>query len=362
VKTSIVIPVHNGRTITARCIESVRANTPEDHELIVVDDGSRPRTADYLKDANIDKLIRNENARGFQSAVNQGWEAASGDYLCTINNDTIAGPGWLAGLLETLLTNEEVGVTGRFGGFVKPDYTCFHQEQTWKREVDYIEASCWLFPRPVYEKVGAFDPELAPVTCDDTDLSIRIRREGYRVVCTPGVDFKHLVAQTNGQTHHGNFEQLWNANKQKLVSRYGPWETVMHTHLPVTLFAQEEPPQFHTGHAPEYMEQWPMAQPPARVLRWEKVIVGEPVDLAQATTDWVLVLKKGETIHPFVQANFFTLVDPGKDGWVLPTPEGQKMRLFRLSRSKWDADKQEAVDTTSKQAGLVTQEAIINAA
>ena len=53
-QTSIIILVHNQLAITQQCIESIRKHTPENYELILVDNGSTDGTFEYLQNqANI---------------------------------------------------------------------------------------------------------------------------------------------------------------------------------------------------------------------------------------------------------------------------------------------------------------------
>jgi glycosyltransferase involved in cell wall biosynthesis len=86
-KVSIILPTFNRIDTIVRAIKSVQAQTLEDWELIVVDDGSTDDTAALID--GIDPrltLIRQEN-RGFTEARNTGIRAARGDYLAFLDSD-----------------------------------------------------------------------------------------------------------------------------------------------------------------------------------------------------------------------------------------------------------------------------------
>lgn len=90
VKVSVVIPVYNTERYLRRCLDSVRAQTLEDLEIICVDDGSTDSSPYILREyGEKDKrihLIYKENG-GVVSARNAGIEAAAGRYIGFVDSD-----------------------------------------------------------------------------------------------------------------------------------------------------------------------------------------------------------------------------------------------------------------------------------
>ena len=86
-RVSIVLPTYNRRDTLPRAIESVRRQSFEDWELVVVDDGSTDGTRDLLDgaDAGI-RLIVQEN-QGVAGARNTGLAAASGSLVAFLDSD-----------------------------------------------------------------------------------------------------------------------------------------------------------------------------------------------------------------------------------------------------------------------------------
>lgn len=80
----------------------------ENYELILIDNGSELGTK-FLID-NADKFIHNSTNLGFAKAVNQGIEAAEGEWICVINNDVFVWPGWMDALKLTFTDNPTCGI------------------------------------------------------------------------------------------------------------------------------------------------------------------------------------------------------------------------------------------------------------
>lgn len=86
---SVVIPTHNRAALLKRALESVRAQTHANLEIIVVDDASDDNTArvvDDIEDSRI-RYIRHESNRGGSAARNTGIAAAIGSYIAFLDDD-----------------------------------------------------------------------------------------------------------------------------------------------------------------------------------------------------------------------------------------------------------------------------------
>ena len=80
---SIVLPVYNGERYLAQAIDSCLAQTYENLEIIIVDDGSRDRSVEIVRgyaDRRI-KLICHVRNRKLPAALNTGFRHSSGAYL-----------------------------------------------------------------------------------------------------------------------------------------------------------------------------------------------------------------------------------------------------------------------------------------
>lgn len=87
---SVIIPVYNVEKYLRECVDSILAQSFDDYELILVNDGSKdssPAICDEYsaKDSRI-KVIHKENG-GASTARNKGTDAASGDYILYLDSD-----------------------------------------------------------------------------------------------------------------------------------------------------------------------------------------------------------------------------------------------------------------------------------
>ncbi len=104
---SIILPVYNRAQTLARCVESVRAQTFADWELVAVDDGSSDASAAALEafaDPRI-RVLRHERNRGPGAARNTALRAARGEFVALIDSDD----EWLPRKLEMQMAMLQAG-------------------------------------------------------------------------------------------------------------------------------------------------------------------------------------------------------------------------------------------------------------
>ena len=129
---SICIPHWQVKELVTVCLRAIRKFTPSiPIEVIVVDNGSKDDSLDYLRSVDWIRLIeRGEQTpdhwvMAFKTALDLGFERSRGQYFVIMHTDTILKhPGWLERMLEPLEKDEMCAVSG-----------------AWKLEK----------PRPVYE-------------------------------------------------------------------------------------------------------------------------------------------------------------------------------------------------------------------
>lgn len=117
-KVSVIIPVYNREKVIEECVESVFAQSHQDFEIILVDDGSTDNTFALCrelaaKDSRI-KLYASQHG-GVSVARNIALEHVTGEYVFFLDSDDVIHPS----LLETIVTgmrenNASVGATDVF--------------------------------------------------------------------------------------------------------------------------------------------------------------------------------------------------------------------------------------------------------
>lgn len=96
---SIITAIHNGIAFNELFYETLSRYTVNSFELIIIDNASTDGSREYFESKGA-VVIHNAVNYSYPYCQNQGINAASGDYLCFLNNDLILSPNWDAILIE----------------------------------------------------------------------------------------------------------------------------------------------------------------------------------------------------------------------------------------------------------------------
>lgn len=127
-QVSIIVPVYNVESYLPVCIDSLLAQTIQDIEILLIDDGSQDSSPNICDDyASRDRRIHVVHRRngGLSSARNLGLEIASGVFICFVDSDDYVAPEYCQGLLSLLQENDcdfSVCGTVRFCDGTTPDF------------------------------------------------------------------------------------------------------------------------------------------------------------------------------------------------------------------------------------------------
>ncbi|MDR1014849.1 MAG: glycosyltransferase [Coriobacteriales bacterium] len=118
---SVIVPTYNNERFLAQCLDSAKAQTLRDIEVICVNDGSTDGSLAIMQDfAARDgrfRIIDKANG-GYGHSMNQGLAAATGTYVAILESDDLIEPAMLAELSSCA---EKNGLD-----FVKADFRPFH--------------------------------------------------------------------------------------------------------------------------------------------------------------------------------------------------------------------------------------------
>ncbi len=237
VSVSIIIPTRDALAHLRRCIESIERKTiGADYEIIVVDNRSAEKeTLEYLSSISEDErrsVIRYDGDFNFSAMNNLAADAASGDYLLFLNNDTEAlEPGWLEAMLEPL---QIPGVAVVGAKLLYPDDTVQHAGVVlWHcgaaghahsrlprndhgyfgaasgiRNCSAVSAACMMTSKDFFRHMNGFDTSLG-VSYQDVDFCLRALRAGLRVVYTPFALLYHHESASTGRRANEKEERLF---------------------------------------------------------------------------------------------------------------------------------------------------------
>jgi glycosyltransferase involved in cell wall biosynthesis len=186
---SVVMPVRNAERWLEPAIQSVRAQSLSDFELIVVDDGSSDSTPDLLKGlAATDGRIRinRQPPMGLVSALNRGLGLSQGSFIARLDGDDITMPqrlerqvGYLRSHPEVLLLGSwaiEIDEEGRHIGQRKSpvDHSTL-ADLLGRRGNPFIHSSI-MFRAETVRQLGGYRPAFEGA--EDYDLWLRIAEIG----------------------------------------------------------------------------------------------------------------------------------------------------------------------------------------
>jgi hypothetical protein len=189
VKVSVVIPAYNAADTIAETLESLRGQSSDAWEAIVVDDGSSDATAEIVqgfsgRDARI-RLIRQQNA-GEAAARNSGIAQAQYEWLLFLDADDWIAPSHLEKLTAALSDDPGLDAVHCGSARVAPDGTLIVEEYqppagdmfaVWARRSAFPVHAC-IVRKSVVDVVGRFDPSFKK--SPDWDLWQRVARTGAR--------------------------------------------------------------------------------------------------------------------------------------------------------------------------------------
>ena len=246
-RVSIIIPVYNHIETTVACLRRLEQTVPCDahYEILVVDDASSDATPAVLerwtKRDERHHVIRNEQNQGFLLSCNRAAQAATGDIVIFLNNDTLPQAGWLPALLRIFRDYPDAGAVGcklvypdgtlqEAGGIVFADGSACNFGRTdprpeaplysYVREVDYCSGACLATPRAIFLDLGSFDPRYAPAYYEDTDYCFRLRERGYRVYYQPESVIVHAEGTTAGRDLNSGVKYNQVVNQARFFERW----------------------------------------------------------------------------------------------------------------------------------------------
>lgn len=186
-RVSVVMAARNEEASLERVLESLRAQTLQDWELIAIDDASEDGTTALLhaaaeRDPRI-RILRNSRRIGLAASLNRGWKEARADLIARIDADDACLPHRLERQVEFMAANPDVAVLGSgaelldekgrsLGRALRPER---HAELVARmyREAPFMHPSV-LMRRSFLEALGGYDESLE--RSQDTDLWLRAYR------------------------------------------------------------------------------------------------------------------------------------------------------------------------------------------
>jgi len=167
---TVVLPVRNGLPYLPIALESLRAQTHADLEILVVDDGSRDGTVGYLRTVHDPRVrVLRSGGAGIVAALNLGLSHASGEFVARQDADDWSRPDRIARQVAFLRANVEIDLVATHAAFVDGDGRPV--ETPWTQDVRR-----WHEPATTPDRLR----RLLPLTCCIIHGSVLARRDVLR--------------------------------------------------------------------------------------------------------------------------------------------------------------------------------------
>lgn len=205
-KFSIIVPIYNVEKYLAKCIDSILAQTYQDYEVLLINDGTKDNSQSI-----IDKYVKEypDKVKGFikengglSDARNYGIERASGDYILFVDSDDYVAPKLLESIYHEISLYNNLDVIGynlvdvnekceRIGVTKKPEFHNLTGENAIIELVNgkqYFEPACGFAYRLEFWKKNKFkyikgiyheDFALTPIVILSAERASMLDFEGY---------------------------------------------------------------------------------------------------------------------------------------------------------------------------------------
>ena len=215
---SVMIPYYNCKEYIVETIQSVLNQSYQNFEIIIVDDGSDPEHADYLREFLADKpAIRYavQNNQGVAAARNHAARLAGGKYFLFLDSDDLILPDYIEKCVTVLENNPDCKLVYPLAEYFDA------QEGLWNLpDYDGLESLLMgnRFPSSVsmhraedFAALGGFDENLT--THEDWDFWIRLLSNGGTVIRIPEVLFRYRKRR-DGSSLINRLEQNPDLNRE----------------------------------------------------------------------------------------------------------------------------------------------------
>lgn len=216
---SIIVVTINNLNLLRNCLSSLYTQDYSAIEIIVVDNGSEEDIRVMLaKEFPEVRMVRLDKNYGFAGGNNRGIEIAQGKYIALINNDAVSAPQWIRSLVTTAESDPTIGAVASIiidgnrpevldscgvgialdgmsrqvmRGMPVPNLTK-------PKEVLAFSGCACLLKIDALREVGLFDEDFFSY-CEDTDLGLRLRCSGWKIVVAPCAYVHHFYSMTAGK-------------------------------------------------------------------------------------------------------------------------------------------------------------------
>ncbi len=218
---SILIPTWNNLAFLKCCVNSIRKNSAEAHEILVYVNEGVDGTAEWCEQEGI-RFLRSEKNVGVCTALNALFEISTEDLICYVNDDMYLCPNWDRPLIDeikllghgkfylssTMIEPEETGNKCVLAPFDLGRTPSKFDEEGLLNLLPNLQKSDWsgstwppnLMHRKMWKQIGGYSEEFSPGLYSDPDVSMKLWQQGVRVFKGLGASRAyHFMSKSTGR-------------------------------------------------------------------------------------------------------------------------------------------------------------------
>lgn len=234
-KLSVILVNYNTEKELAECVTSLRQQTLNDFEIVVVDNSDTIIANDiWLQGV---KLIKPGANIGFGRANNLAVSQVSSEYILFLNPDCmLEDPNTLANMLIEFVKDDNVGILApsivENKSIIKPEYK--YPKQKYLPDNYFAELPgdiCWVLgavmmvKRDTFNSINGFDKDFF-LYAEETDLCLRYRKNGYSIKYSESVKVNHI----------GGASEISADNYAKTMRKQRGLHLFLYKHYPAAIF------------------------------------------------------------------------------------------------------------------------------
>ena len=238
---SVIVPAYNEEPVIEGTIRSLLASDYKNYEIIVVDDGSRDRTSEIVRERfGTDSRVRlfTEPNAGKANALNFGLHYATGEIVIALDADTMFAPQTIGALAHRFYDSQMGAVAGnaKVGNRVNIVTRWQALEYITSQNMDrrafaslncitVVPGAVGAWRRDLLDQAGGFTSD---TLAEDQDLTLRIRRLGYNIgyeenaiAWTEAPASLRTLAKQRFRWAYGTLQCMWKHHDALFRPRYG---------------------------------------------------------------------------------------------------------------------------------------------
>ncbi len=226
-----VIVTYESERVLPLCLKSL----PKGHDVIVVDNASKDRSAEIARSFG-GRVIVNKKNLGFGSACNQGAKLLSTSHVFFLNPDAILDGSTVSELEKEIARHPDAGGWGpairvaakrqkfRSTSFPQNKGARYTEESppVETSEVDFLDGAALVVGLDVFREIGGFDENIF-LYYEDDDLCFRIRSKNKKLIYAPAANLFHKRNASSGTGVYLEYFRSFHATKSRvyMCKKYG---------------------------------------------------------------------------------------------------------------------------------------------